>query len=99
MPRRVASELLEHTPTYFGGELDILVEKPIFWWRTRYFGEESGVYFGGELSYFAEHGLVRTSEEYKISPWKSVSAKNFTIASNSFLSLVICRIRVIFKTK
>ena len=34
------------------------------------------------LFYFAEHSLVRTSEEYKISPWKSVSAKNFTIASN-----------------
>ena len=67
---------------YFGGELDILLEKAIFWWRTRYFDEESGVYFGGELSYFAEHGLVRTSEEYKISPWKSVSARNFTIASN-----------------
>ena len=56
VPHRVASELLEHTPTYFGGESVILVKK------TRYFGEESGIYFGGELSYFAEHGLVRTSE-------------------------------------
>ena len=60
----------------------VTLEKPIFCWRTRYFGEESGVYFGGVLSYFAEHGLVRTSEEYKISPWLSVSAKNFASASN-----------------
>ena len=79
VPHRVASELLEHTPTYFDGEPVILVDNfliflSIFWWTTRY--------FGGELSHFAEHGLVRTTEESKISPWKSVSARNFAVSSN-----------------
>ena len=66
-------------PRYFDGEPVILVDNvliflSIFWWTTRY--------FGGELSHFAEHGLVRTTEESKISPWKSVSARNSAVSSN-----------------
>ena len=41
-------------------ELTLVLYGTCQWWRTRY--------FGGELSYFAQHGLVRRSEEYKISP-------------------------------
>ena len=84
VPHRAASVLLEHTPTYFGGEPVILVKSP-----------ESILV---ENSLFCFSWWFERSQEYKISPGKSVRPLPLQTTENSFISLLIGRIRVIFKT-